>query len=414
MTAITADSDISSADALKAAVHQHRAISLNGMLERLYTMAFGGLVYPQIWEDPVVDLTAMEITEHHRVITIASGGCNALSYMTASPESLIAVDLNPAHIALTRLKLAAARHLPVYEQFRRFFADADSYANSAAYRIYLRPHLDADTQRYWDKKRVNGRPRIDMFAKRFYRHGLLGRFIGVAHLVARMYGVRPETIINMAGLAEQRIFFDDHIAPIFDKRLVRWLTGRKLSLYGLGIPPAQYEKLAGGRTMSEVLIERLRKLACDFPLNENYFAWQAFARRYDTGETAALPPYLQREHFSAIKRGAERITPFLGSFTACLKAHPAESLDRFVLLDAQDWMNDDQLNELWGEITRTARPDARVIFRTAGEATILPGRVKTETLDRWTYDGERSRILGFMDRSAIYGGFHLYQLKAQA
>jgi S-adenosylmethionine-diacylglycerol 3-amino-3-carboxypropyl transferase len=82
-----------------------------------------------------------------------------------------------------------------------------------------------------------------------------------------------------------------------------------------------------------------------------------------------------------------------------------------VLLDAQDWMTDEQLNELWSEITRTARPDARVIFRTAGEATILPGRVKADILGRWNYDAERSRILGYMDRSAIYGGFHLYQLK---
>jgi S-adenosylmethionine-diacylglycerol 3-amino-3-carboxypropyl transferase len=356
----------------------------------------------------------MDLGPDHRVITIASGGCNALSYMAASPQSLIAVDLNPAHIALTRLKLAAARHLPVYEQFRRFFADADSHANTAAYRAWLKPHLDPDTQRYWDRKTLNGRRRIDMFARRFYRHGLLGRFIGLAHLVARLYGVRPETIINMADLAEQRIFFDDHIAPIFDKRLVRWLTGRRLSLYGLGIPPAQYEKLAGGRSMAEVLIERLRKLACDFPLSENYFAWQAFARRYDTGETAALPLYLQRENFAAVKRGAERITPYLGSFTQCLKAHPAESLDRYVLLDAQDWMTNDQLNELWSEITRTARPNARVIFRTAGEATILPGRVQADILERWTYEAERSRILGDMDRSAIYGGFHLYQLKAGA
>lgn len=414
MTAITADSDLSSAEALKDAVHQHRAVSLNGVLERLFTMAFGGLVYPQIWEDPVVDLAAMELTSDHRMITIASGGCNALSYMSASPQNIIAVDLNPAHIALTRLKLAAAQHLPVYDQFRRFFADADSHANTAAYRTWLKPHLDQDTQRYWDKKTLNGRRRIDMFARRFYRHGLLGRFIGLAHLVARLYGVRPETIINMGDLAEQRIFFDDHIAPIFDKRLVRWLTGRKLSLYGLGIPPAQYEKLAGGRSMAEVLIERLRKLACDFPLNENYFAWQAFARRYDTGETAALPLYLQRENFAAVKRGAERITPYLGSFTQCLKGHAAESLDRYVLLDAQDWMTDEQLNELWSEITRTARPGARVIFRTAGEATILPGRVAADTLDRWDYEAERSRILGYMDRSAIYGGFHLYQLKAEA
>jgi len=37
-------------------------------------------------------------------------------------------------------------------------------------------------------------------------------------------------------------------------------------------------------------------------------------------------------------------------------------------------MADRQLNELWDEITRTASPDARVIFRTAAEATLLPGR----------------------------------------
>ncbi|MGE0008607.1 MAG: DUF3419 family protein [Parvibaculaceae bacterium] len=405
MTAMTAG-------ALRAAVHQHRAVSFDGVLERLFTMAFGGLVYPQIWEDPVVDLAAMELTPDHRVITIASGGCNALSYMSASPHSLVAVDLNPAHIALTKLKIAAALHLPAYEPFRRFFADADSHANTAAYRAWIKPHLDPATERYWDGATLGGRRRIDMFARRFYRHGLLGRFIGLAHLVARLHGVRPEAIVNMAGPAEQRIFFDDHIAPIFDRRLVRWLTGRRLSLYGLGIPPAQYEKLAGGRSMADVLIERLRRLACDFPLEENYFAWQAFARRYDTGEAAALPLYLQRGNFPAVRRGAERITPCLGSFTQCLKGHPAGSLDRYVLLDAQDWMSDAQLGELWSEITRTARPGARVVFRTAGEASLLPGRVAADILERWTYEAERSRSLGGLDRSAIYGGFHLYRLKA--
>ena len=38
-------------------------------------------------------------------------------------------------------------------------------------------------------------------------------------------------------------------------------------------------------------------------------------------------------------------------------------------------MNDAQLNALWREITRTARPGARVIFRTAAEPSLLPGRV---------------------------------------
>jgi S-adenosylmethionine-diacylglycerol 3-amino-3-carboxypropyl transferase len=83
-----------------------------------------------------------------------------------------------------------------------------------------------------------------------------------------------------------------------------------------------------------------------------------------------------------------------------------------VLLDAQDWMGDETLTGLWAEITRTARPGARVIFRTAGEATILPGRVPDTILSRWTYRSAVSRALTQKDRSAIYGGFHLYVLGA--
>lgn len=87
-------------------------------------------------------------------------------------------------------------------------------------------------------------------------------------------------------------------------------------------------------------------------------------------------------------------------------------MDRYVLLDAQDWMRDDSLIGLWSEITRTARPGARVIFRTAGEETILPGRLPDEILSRWDYAAELSHALTQKDRSAIYGGFHLYVLKA--
>jgi len=83
-----------------------------------------------------------------------------------------------------------------------------------------------------------------------------------------------------------------------------------------------------------------------------------------------------------------------------------------VLLDAQDWMMDAQLEELWTEIVRTARPGARVIFRTAGEETILPGRVPDVILSRFSYDREFCRELTAKDRSSIYGGFHTYVLSA--
>ena len=82
-----------------------------------------------------------------------------------------------------------------------------------------------------------------------------------------------------------------------------------------------------------------------------------------------------------------------------------------MLLDAQDWMTDQQLNDLWSEITRTAAPGARVIFRTAAEPDLLPGRVADDILNRWDYRAKESRDWTVRDRSSIYGGFHLYVLK---
>jgi S-adenosylmethionine-diacylglycerol 3-amino-3-carboxypropyl transferase len=160
--------------------------------------------------------------------------------------------------------------------------------------------------------------------------------------------------------------------------------------------------------MASVLRQRLERLACSFPLSENYFAWQAFGRRYPSTGVGPLPLYLRRENFEAIRGRAGRVNVVRISVTDALKAEQPESLDAYVLLDAQDWMTDAQLNALWAEITRTARVGARVVFRTAAEPTLLPGRIEPGVLQRWTYETDRSRALTAEDRSSIYGGFHLY------
>lgn len=408
-----------SKDRLGKAVHRSSATSREGMLERLFTFAFKGLVYPQIWEDPDVDMQALKLTPASRMVTIASGGCNVLSYLTANPAEITAVDLNRAHVALGRLKLLAAKRLPNYDTFYRFFGEADEKANIAAYERFLRDELDPASRSYWEGRDLAGwgRKRITLFSRDLYHHGLLGYFIGVGHFVARLYGIDPKHIVRARSLEEQRSFFDTALAPLFDKRLVRWATSKKMSLYGLGIPPAQYEALVSASAegdMSSVLRQRLEKLACNFSMADNYFAWQAFSRGYapvEGGESGPLPPYLKREHFEAIRDRAGRVRVLNRNFTEHLQSEPDSSLDAYVLLDAQDWMTDAQLNGLWDEITRTAKPGARVIFRTAAEPTLLPGRVRDETLDRWTYEAEESLRLNNLDRSSIYGGFHLYVFK---
>jgi len=381
------------------------------LLDRAFALAFKGLVYAQIWEDPVVDMEALAIEPGNRIATIASGGCNALSYLTADPAEIVAVDLNTAHVALNNLKRVAAQLLPDYESFRRFFAEADSVANIADYRTFIRPSLDETSRRYWEGRDLVGRRRINGFAHGLYKRGLLGNFIGLAHLVARMHRIDLKQFLDAKTIEEQRAIFDAKFAPFFDRKLIRWITDQRSSLFGLGIPPAQYDALANGKPMADVLRGRLEKLACDFPLEENYFAWQAFGRGYGKGAAAPLPPYLQAHHYAAVKARAERVTMLHANMTDMLADADAASFDRYIFLDAQDWMSDAQLAALWTQVTRTARPGARVLFRTAAEPSLLPGRLPGDLLDRWAYREEDSQGYTRRDRSAIYGGVHLYVLK---
>jgi S-adenosylmethionine-diacylglycerol 3-amino-3-carboxypropyl transferase len=285
-------------------------------------------------------------------------------------------------------------------------------SNSHGYDRFIAEHLDATTKAYWSKRTLSGRRRISVFDRNIYHTGLLGRFIGAGHLMARLHGVKLTEMARARTLEEQRQFFNSKVAPLFDKKVVRWLTKRKSSLFGLGIPPRQYDELASlsdDGTVASVLKQRLEKLACNFPLSDNYFAWQAFARRYPEPHEGSLPAYLKSEYYETIRNNTARVAVHHATYTELLSKKPASAVDRYILLDAQDWMTDVQLNELWSQISRTAASGARVIFRTAAEKSVIEGRLSPDIRNQWVYLEERSSELNALDRSAIYGGFHIYQ-----
>ena len=142
--------------------------------------------------------------------------------------------------------------------------------------------------------------------------------------------VDPRVLLTAKSIAEQRAIFDAKFAPFFDRSFIRWVTAQRSSLFGLGIPPAQYDALAGGKPMADVLRARLEKLACDFPLAHNYFAWQAFGRGYAKDDAAPLPPYLQRHHYDAVKARAGRVQMLHANMTDMLAASDAASFDRYI------------------------------------------------------------------------------------
>jgi len=391
------------------AVRNSRGKAEETVWDRLFAFWFRRLVYTQIWEDPEADLAALRLPVGSTIVTISSGGCNALSYLTARPAQVYAVDLNEAHLSLLKLKLAGLRVLSSYHEFWQFFGEAASVANSGLYRERLRPALDAGTRAYWDRLNIIGRPRHAYFTDGFYRHGMLGRFIGLAHLVAKLARIDLSALLNGRADSPERIRALDRLHRLFHSPLARLITGTPALLFSLGIPPQQRALLGADAPLNEVLHERLLRLVNGHPNETNYFAWQALHRRYHGPGDTCLPPYLQRSQFERMRDGAGLIIPVHANLRQFLEGLPAREVDAVVLLDSQDWMASDEIAALWNSIDRTGSDNVRVIFRTAGEDSPLDNEELAPLRQIWRRNEERSAVGFERDRSGIYGGFHCYE-----
>ncbi|WP_213769361.1 BtaA family protein [Bradyrhizobium sp. dw_78] len=391
------------------AVRNSRSDDQSTVWDRLFAFWFRRLVYTQIWEDPEADLAALQLPVGSTIATISSGGCNALSYLTARPAQVFAIDLNEAHLALLKLKLAGLRAFSGYEEFWQFFGEAASPDNAALYRDRLRPLLDTEARSYWDKRNVIGRPRHDYFTDGFYRHGMLGGFIGFAHLLAKFANIDLVALLNARADSPERIRALARLHRLFHSPLARLITGTPALLFSLGIPPQQRELLGGGEPLNEVLYERLLRLINGHPNETNYFAWQALQRRYPGPGDRCLPPYLQRGQFERMRDGAGLIIPVHANLRQFLEDLPARQIDAVVLLDSQDWMAPEEIGALWNAIDRSGSDEVRVIFRTAGKESPLDGSELASLRGVWRRDEQRSAIGFERDRSGIYGAFHCYE-----
>jgi S-adenosylmethionine-diacylglycerol 3-amino-3-carboxypropyl transferase len=257
--------------------------------------------------------------------------------------------------------------------------------------------------------------RINYFAKGgLYQHSRNGYFLRFFHRFAGILGCHPEKLLAAKTLEEQAELYEKHIDPFFDSIVIRMIGKMPVTMFGLGIPPQQYEELkkdlAADGSIIDIYRERAKRLACDYPINENYFAWQAFARKYDTVNRDAVPDYLKEENYETVKRNAFKVSTSIGSVTDRIKQDPNETFNRFVFLDAQDWMNAEVMTDLWHTIADKAEPGSRIIFRTAGAESAIGKNLPPALQSRFEYQSELSAELFKQDRASIYGGFHLYVL----
>jgi S-adenosylmethionine-diacylglycerol 3-amino-3-carboxypropyl transferase len=169
------------------------------------------------------------------------------------------------------------------------------------------------------------------------------------------------------------------------------------------------EQQNNGSKLFDMYRDRVRRLACGFPLDDNYFAWQAFGRHYDHEGRKALPDYLKPENYELIKSMVGRVETHVASLADHLRTEKQGALNSFIFLDSQDWMPPPVIEELWDHVAKVGGPGTRVIFRTAGEKSPVEAALEPATRAKFVYEQQLARELHLQDRSAIYGMFHLYR-----
>ena len=404
---------------LKRAIYSGRRLRFIPHLQ-FFSKAFQGILYNQIWEDPEIDLAALNTDKNSKILAISSGGCNGLNYLTKSPEKVTLVDIQQDHLNIAKIRTAAVKYAPTYQDLFNFMAVGRGEGNIDFYNKYIAPNLSEEEQKYWQSpmqqlwKRY--KRRIDIFEEGFYpasKASLVGR------KVFPLLGINQKSVeefLKFDDVKKQAKYFDQTILP---KILKRWrhLLFKIPSLCAfLGVHPNQIKILQGetNQTLKELFIQRVRQTLTDTPCYRNYFAWQILLARYNLDSQDALPLYLQEKNFQNIQSQliAGKLNHKHGSIVKeVIEAKPG-SYNRFVLLDAQEWMSNQDITTLWENIVRVGGAGAKIIFRTGTLRSYLQDQIPAELYNKLYYHQELSENLFKKDRLKVYGGFHCYEVKS--
>ena len=352
-------------------------------LERtgLADAADGPLMFAQVREDPCIEMQALAPALGGTIVAVSSGGCTALSLLAAGARRVVAVDLTRAQNHLVELKCAAVRALERVEAIA--FLGAQPMPALRRRRLYgaLAPLLSMAARSYWDGC-------VTAIERGVLRAGKSERFIGLVASIAARAIVRSGGVgamLHAESVDAQREIFTRSWAgwrwkAFFSLLLNRWAFSRA------------YHPSFFAHIENPSFARHFRRLAerglTDLPTRDNYFLHEMLTGKYPVGEPLGVPPYLTARGVARVGDASRTLSLVDGSMTAYLQSLESRSIDGFALSNIAEWLDEGELDRLFAEVARTARPGARVIFRNFVGWTEVPERWRNVIVERPGY-GER-------------------------
>jgi S-adenosylmethionine-diacylglycerol 3-amino-3-carboxypropyl transferase len=329
------------------------------------------LFFGQVCEDQRLEVTALRDQFDAPIALVTSGGCTALSLIAEGATDVTGIDLNRVQNCLTELKAVAVARLGTTAASALLGGDlAEPSARARAYQE-IRPFLGEGTRAYWD-----ARPRV--IADGALSAGAAERLNRlIAWTTRNLVHSRAQVaaLLRQSDLARQQAFYDR-----------KWNTRRWRLMYAVlanrfvlrtNYTPEFFEHVQNPSFALHFHGTAERGLR-DLPVRDNYFAQYMFGGHFTA---QARPPYLDPANDARLAEAEQRLSLVDGSFLDYLRGQPDDSIGGFALSNICEWLTPELVDELFAQIVRTARPNARLVFRNFVGWTQVPQRWQQQVVE---------------------------------
>ncbi len=306
--------------------------------------------YSQVWEDDDVLCKGLEIQPDDCVLSIASAGCNALSMLLAGAKHVVAVDMNPAQIALVNLKKSAITQCSYTEYLDLLGVGNRSHAPA----VYQSLSLDDKTKSFWDQNQDTLRQGIIHTGKldryfRIFQTKFIQPYVPKELLDAYLKSESPE---------EQAAFFNRVFsAPEFVAMFKKY-TGKEM-IASSGRDPAQFAYVKESETGS-YFYDRFQYVCTQLPAKGNFYLSYLLSGRYWDLQNSS--PQYSPEGFAALKSRMEDLTVVEEPLGETLNRYEDGYFSKVNLSDLFEYLSQEESNQLFALLHAKLREKGRIAY----------------------------------------------------
>jgi S-adenosylmethionine-diacylglycerol 3-amino-3-carboxypropyl transferase len=360
---------------------------------------FGNVRYANCWEDADVLCKALQPAEGKRFLSIASAGDNSFS-LIAHGASVVAADLSLAQLACVELRREAFRSL-TYDEVLAFLGVTACERRIEIYEE-LKAGLSTGARGFWDS-------RADAIANGFIHAGKFEdyfklfrtRIIPLIHSKSRI-----AELLQARSLEAQNEFYMRRWNTIRWRMMFRVFFSRFV-MGRLGRDPEFFRYVEG--SVAERILSRTKHALSELPTDSNPYLRYILTGNYSAGsigsdgtrESVALPHYLCRENFEAIRSGLDRLTLFHGSIQDAAQLHGDDGFDGYNLSDIFEYLDPAICQTIYRQLLDVGRSRARWAYWNM----LVLRNVPDDLADEVMIHDDLARVLLAQDRAWFYSAF---------